>query len=682
MHTARSLLASHILLAAAGATTAFAQQAVVTAVHGLPSAINVPNSSLVGINNAGHYAGITDLYGFDPFNNISYPGVAHSFLSTDGVNAIDIGVLGVDPAPFEFPRPENIATDINNLDQIAANSGDVAFPGVLFATAWLPADAHGFPSGLVRLPSLTTRNIDRAFGFNDSGVLVGESRDAENNTRPVRWVMSNGTATIEDIAPGIGPNGRAFDVNNLGQIVGQLNEPDPIPFDNYFQAFLYLPEPAYGLPAGVNILQAPGVETADNFGFPNHINELGQAFGRTAGLGWRPAMWLPEPAFGLPAGVNLFPGQVFPDETFVRLGADGLATAEFLWVNQSGVAVGEADFIRTIQFPRPRQIIEGHAFIWHDGQFQLLEDFLPVGSPWVRIYWANCINDSGVITAAAMDNAGNFFGISMTLDGAPCPNAITRQPQSVDGCQGGDVALSVAVNGGGGGDLTYVWSHDGEAISDGPSAGGGMIVGSGTLWLRILGAGPQDAGMYSVEVSNSCGTLTSDPAFVSIGDLPAITAQPDDARACIGGSASFTFAGDAAAAGLAWEMEDPAFPGQYFSIFNGPIDFGDFGFDIAGADTGTLTVSNFHSTIGAFTANFHGVASNDCGDVFSNPAMLAVSECACRADFNRDGVPNSQDFFDFLSAFFAGDPSADFNADAAINSQDFFDFLTAFFAGC
>jgi len=54
----------------------------------------------------------------------------------------------------------------------------------------------------------------------------------------------------------------------------------------------------------------------------------------------------------------------------------------------------------------------------------------------------------------------------------------------------------------------------------------------------------------------------------------------------------------------------------------------------------------------------------------------------CAADFNQDGVGNSQDFFDFLAAFFAGIFEADFNHSGGVDSQDFFDFLTAFFTGC
>jgi glucose/arabinose dehydrogenase len=52
----------------------------------------------------------------------------------------------------------------------------------------------------------------------------------------------------------------------------------------------------------------------------------------------------------------------------------------------------------------------------------------------------------------------------------------------------------------------------------------------------------------------------------------------------------------------------------------------------------------------------------------------------CTADWNHDGTVTSQDFFDFVAAFFKG--TADFNADGTTNSQDFFDFLGAFFNGC
>jgi hypothetical protein len=54
----------------------------------------------------------------------------------------------------------------------------------------------------------------------------------------------------------------------------------------------------------------------------------------------------------------------------------------------------------------------------------------------------------------------------------------------------------------------------------------------------------------------------------------------------------------------------------------------------------------------------------------------------CPSDFNADLTVNSQDFFDFLTAFFATSPSADLNRDTHVNSQDFFDFLAFFFAGC
>jgi hypothetical protein len=57
-------------------------------------------------------------------------------------------------------------------------------------------------------------------------------------------------------------------------------------------------------------------------------------------------------------------------------------------------------------------------------------------------------------------------------------------------------------------------------------------------------------------------------------------------------------------------------------------------------------------------------------------------ECECMADFNGDGVVSVQDIFDFLIAWFAGDPTTRFHGGPNGAVADIFDFLNVWFAGC
>ncbi|MCC6322776.1 MAG: hypothetical protein IT438_15220 [Phycisphaerales bacterium] len=75
----------------------------------------------------------------------------------------------------------------------------------------------------------------------------------------------------------------------------------------------------------------------------------------------------------------------------------------------------------------------------------------------------------------------------------------------------------------------------------------------------------------------------------------------------------------------------------------------------------------------------------DAGDIYAqkiNHDGSLGGSVLCPGDFNRSGGVSVQDIFDFLAAYFSGDPCADVNKSGAVSVQDIFDFLSAYFAPC
>jgi hypothetical protein len=79
------------------------------------------------------------------------------------------------------------------------------------------------------------------------------------------------------------------------------------------------------------------------------------------------------------------------------------------------------------------------------------------------------------------------------------------------------------------------------------------------------------------------------------------------------------------------------------------------------------------------------ITYDNAGSSEAYDALLYVGPAAgtdCLADFNGQNGVSVQDIFDFLTAWFAGAPSADINGTNGVTVQDIFDFLSLWFAGC
>jgi hypothetical protein len=185
--------------------------------------------------------------------------------------------------------------------------------------------------------------------------------------------------------------------------------------------------------------------------------------------------------------------------------------------------------------------------------------------------------------------AGGDHNLAIIGDGSP---VIVRQPasQTVDHL----LTATLSVTALGTAPLSYQWQHAGT-----------LVVGATNSVLVVPSVQPYNGGSYTVLVSNRVGTVTSDPAILTIGGLvPQIVSSPQDATAHCGDSVSF----QALAKGPSSSLRL-----YYRWLFNGvPID---------GATTNSLNLTN------ATTANagqYTIVVTNIFGSASATATLTVV----------------------------------------------------------
>lgn len=281
------------------------------------------------------------------------------------------------------------------------------------------------------------------------------------------------------------------------------------------------------------------------------------------------------------------------------------------------------------------------AYSWDldgDGTFEIANNATPT-----RNYSANgTVN----VTLRVTDNMGMTATdtIQVVVFGATCPVTINSQPVALTRCTGQSATFSVSATSTG--TLTYQWRRSTVNIA-------GATMPTLTIDPVVLGS----AGTYDCVITSSCGgTATSNGAILTVNESVVITTQPVSQSVVEGDNVLLSVAATGGGTLMyQWKLEGVNIPGA--------------------ANPALLLLGVDAGDAGTYRCD----VTNTCGTVTSSDAVVTV-ESACACDWNSDGSLSSQDFFDFIGGFFAG--NGDFNEDGTTTSQDFFDFIACFFGGC
>jgi metal-sulfur cluster biosynthetic enzyme len=184
-------------------------------------------------------------------------------------------------------------------------------------------------------------------------------------------------------------------------------------------------------------------------------------------------------------------------------------------------------------------------------------------------------------------NSVTSTAAALTLNSQP---VISTQPAAIAVCAGANAIFKVVATGSGN---TYQWKKGGVNIS-----------GATADSLKITAVTTADTAGYSVVITNSCGSVTSAVATLSLNAAAAITTQPSNQAVCYGQSATFTVV--ASGAGLTYQWRKN-------------------GIAITGATGSGYT---FTPLTPADTASYTVVVTGTCGSSVTSAAVAIVPNAA------------------------------------------------------
>jgi hypothetical protein len=255
------------------------------------------------------------------------------------------------------------------------------------------------------------------------------------------------------------------------------------------------------------------------------------------------------------------------------------------------------------------------------------------GSPASTIQWQSRPNSAGTFTnvsgatsasysftTTAANNGSEYRAIFTNICGSTTSNVavltvnnvatIINQPVNTAQCIGGTVTFTATATGTPAPTIQWqVSTNGGSNYTD--LSNGGNISGAQTTTLTVSNiAVSQNNNLYRANFINTCGTVSSLGAVLTVNVAPVVTANPTSLEVCTNSSATFTAAATATpAANVQWQVSAGT-SGTWTNI--------------QGANGTSFTITS--ATLAESGNQYRAIFTNACGSSTSASATLTVSQ--------------------------------------------------------